>query len=435
MPSETSNTWKMMIMPMSPISMATSSSTVLKTRSETRCRKGRIALGRARLDVGDHRMAVRRKVLRHLLGQAPSDGDLHRRSGGRRRRHRDGVGQRHDRKLVRPVRKPVLHLFDPDLDFVGSRSRSGVCVSADVPVVDPHLREQLLREERRFAAILGARHVLDRDGLHPHHGEDADREDEDRRQGLDEHHAALAPRRRKSRACAHRRLSFHGNAGQPRVSETARDGSHMRTLPPALMTRRSGRLAAGPILVLVMSILLMLGVPSAFAMTFPSAAKVTVLAACGMGAAGGDGTNTDVATALGEPSALVRFWRIRPGGGTGWPLSVGASHAPVGSARLTTQLTETGVVSESLDKTQLELKSETSAKRTGVLRRTASPRATCKPLSVASAAARICWFCSHSTKPGAPSPMSMLRTASEIMTSMRLRPSCEVRTLSTGRPS
>src|SRR5204863_3232585 len=108
----------------------------------------------------------------------------------------------------------------------------------------------------------------------------------------------------KSRACAHRRLSFHGNAGQPRVSETARDGSHMRMLPPALMTRRSGRLASAPILLLVRSILLMLGVPSAFAVTFPSAAKVTVLAAC-VGAAGG--TNTDVARALGEPSALVRF--------------------------------------------------------------------------------------------------------------------------------
>src|SRR5947207_11106663 len=104
----------------------------------------------------------------------------------------------------------------------------------------------------------------------------------------------------------------------------------------------------------------------------------------------------DVACALGAPAALARIWSIRPGGGTGWPLSVGASHAPAGSATLTTQLTETGVVSESLDKTQLELKSETSAKRTGVLRRTASPRATCKPLSVASAAARICWFCSHS---------------------------------------
>src|SRR6266513_2821484 len=85
------------------------------------------------------------------------------------------------------------------------------------------------------------------------------------------------------------------NAAQPRVSETARDGSHMRMLPPALMTRRSGRLASAPILLLVRSILLMLGVPSAFAVTFPSAAKVTVLAACGTGGAGGEGTNMDVA--------------------------------------------------------------------------------------------------------------------------------------------
>ena len=66
---------------------------------------------------------------------------------------------------------------------------------------------------------------------------------------------------------------------------------------------RRGRIA--PVtLTLVTSILLMLGVPSAFAITFPSAAKVTVLAAC-VGAA--VGTNTDVARALGEPSALVRF--------------------------------------------------------------------------------------------------------------------------------
>src|SRR5436309_5467687 len=101
--SDTWKTWKMMIMPMSPISMATSSSTMLKPRSETRCRKGRIALGRARIDVGDHRVAVRRKLLRHLFGQAPSDGDLHGRPGGRRRGHRDGVGQRHDLRLVCPV--------------------------------------------------------------------------------------------------------------------------------------------------------------------------------------------------------------------------------------------------------------------------------------------------------------------------------------------
>src|SRR5256885_10783362 len=63
-------------------------------------------------------------------------------------------------------------------------------------------------------------------------------------------------------------------------------------------------------------------------------------------------SNTDVARALGEPSALVRFWRIRPAGDGVCPLSVAASHAPVGSARLTSQLTETGVVGESLDKTQ-----------------------------------------------------------------------------------
>ena len=111
-----------------------------------------------------------------------------------------------------------------------------------------------------------------------------------------------------------------------------------------------------------------------------------------------------------------------------------ASHAPVGSARLTIQLTETGVAGESLDKTQVELKSETSWKRTGVLRRTASPRATCRPLTVASEAARICWFCSHSTKPGAPSASSTPMTASVIMTSMMVKPRCGVRMLNTGRP-
>src|SRR6266581_4958956 len=98
MPSDTWNTWKMMIMPMSPISMATSSSTMLKPRAETRCREGRIALGRARIDVGDHGVAVRRKPLRHLFGQAPSDGDLHGRPGRHRGRSRDGIGQRHGLK-------------------------------------------------------------------------------------------------------------------------------------------------------------------------------------------------------------------------------------------------------------------------------------------------------------------------------------------------
>src|SRR5437773_2337446 len=403
MASDTSNTWKMMIMPMSPISMATSSSTMLKPCAETRCREGCIALGRARIDVGDHRVVVRRESLRRLFGQAPFDGDLHGRPGRCRGRGRNGIGQRHDRRLVWPVRKLGLHLVVPGPDFQGRHSRSGVSVTTDIPVVGPHLAEQLLHEERRLAAILGAGHVLDRNGLHSHHGEDADRENEDRHQGLDQHHAALAAPRRKSRACAHHRLSSHGNAGQPRGSGGAKAGSHMRVLPPELMMMRSGRIALGETLRLVRSILLMLGVPSAFATTFPSAAKVTVLAACGAGGTGGDGTNTDVARAPGEPSALVRFWRIRPGGGTGCPLSVTASHAPVGSARLTTQLTETGAVTESLAKTQVEVKSETSWKRTGVLRRTASPRATCRPLSVASAAARICWFCSHSAKPGAPS--------------------------------
>src|SRR5882762_6148759 len=377
-------------------------------------------------------MAVRGEVLCRLVGQAPSDGDLHGRPGRRGRRSRDEIGQRHARKLVCPVGELGLHLVDPDLDFRGRRSRSGVCVSADIPVVGPHLREQLLSQERRLAAILGARHVLDRNGLHSHHGKDADRENEDRHQGLDQHHAALAALRRKSRDCAHRRLSFHGNAGQPRGSGGAREGSHMRVLPPEVTMMRSGRVA--PVtLRLVTSILLMLGVASAFAMTFPSAAKVTVLAACGTSGAGGEGMNTDVARALGEPSALVRDWTI-------WGLAGSAgsalmSHLPVGSARLTTQLTETGAVTESLAKTQAEVKSETSSKRTGVLRRTASPRATCRPLSVASAAARICWFCSHSTKPGAPSPISTPRTTSEIMTSTMVKPRCEVRMLSTGRPS
>src|SRR6267378_1037187 len=378
-------------------------------------------------------MAVRGKVLCLLFGRAPSDDNLHGRPGRRGRRSRDEIGQRHARKLGCPVRKPGLHLVDPGLDFRGRRSRSGVCVSADIAVVGPHLREQLLSQERRLAAILGAGHVLDRNGLHSHHGEDSDRENEDRHQGLDQHHAALAALSRKSRACAHHRLSFHGNAGQPRGSGSARAGSHMRMLPPGLTTMRSGRIAPGETLGLVRSILLMLGVASAFATMFPSAAKVTALAACGAGGAGGDGTNTDVARALGEPSALVRDWTI-------WGLAGSAgsalvSHLPVGSRRLTTQLTETGAVTESLAKTQVEVRSETSWKRTGVLLRTASPRATCRPLRVASAAARICWFCSHSAKPGAPRPISTPRTASEIMISMMLRPRCEERMFSTGRPS
>ena len=51
--------------------------------------------GRTRIDVGDHRVAVRRKPLCHLVGQAPSDGDLHgrpRRHGGRSRANFDVFG-------------------------------------------------------------------------------------------------------------------------------------------------------------------------------------------------------------------------------------------------------------------------------------------------------------------------------------------------------
>src|SRR5882672_267246 len=384
---------------------------------------------RSRVDVGGHGVVVRRKPLGDLFGQAPPDNDLHGGSG-RSHRIRNLIAERNDRRLVRAVRELALDLVDPGLDLLRGRSRARIGVGADVPVVGPHLREQLLREKRRFAAVFGARHVLDRHALHPHHREDADREDQDRDQRLDQHDAALATRRRGWRSCAHIRLPFHGHAGQPRGSVAASAGSHRRVLPPGLTMMRRGRLASAAILVLVTSILTMLGVPSAFAVTFPSDEKVTVVAASAAAGAGGAGTNTAVAKAFGEPSALERDWTI-----CGFAGSAGSdftSHLPVGSPRLTTQF---GAVCGSFVSAQLDVRSETNWKRTGPLMRTPSARATCRPFSAASAAERICWFCSHSEKAGAPSMSSTLSTVSETRTSTTVKPLCGACALSTRRPS
>src|SRR5215813_5286872 len=76
-PSETSNTWKMMITPISPITIAIISSIMLKPRSNARFEKVRMGSGGVVGDICDHRVLVRRDTLRRFLGQSPEHGNLH----------------------------------------------------------------------------------------------------------------------------------------------------------------------------------------------------------------------------------------------------------------------------------------------------------------------------------------------------------------------
>src|SRR5450759_5770103 len=102
-----------------------------------------------------------------------------------------------------------------------------------------------------------------------------------------------------------------------------------------------------------------------------------------------------VTDALIEPWAPARTWMMAGAGGFGSPGSaLGLPHAPVGSARLTTQLVP------EVDSAQLLSRVLVSWKRTGVLRRTDSARASMSPLWIASAAERIWLFCSRLLKLG-----------------------------------
>src|SRR5712691_238494 len=90
MPSETSNTWKMMIMPISPISMATISSTMLKPREAERWRDWGMARSLDE-DRHDRHVTVRRQAERGLLREQPENLDLDRRPVRRcKGRHRGG---------------------------------------------------------------------------------------------------------------------------------------------------------------------------------------------------------------------------------------------------------------------------------------------------------------------------------------------------------
>src|SRR5262245_2563875 len=76
MPSDTSNTWKMMIVPMSAMAIATISSTMLMPRA---VRRLRIALmASVRVHGGHHRVVVGGQALRGLFRGLPEDFDLHR---------------------------------------------------------------------------------------------------------------------------------------------------------------------------------------------------------------------------------------------------------------------------------------------------------------------------------------------------------------------
>src|SRR5262249_200892 len=94
--SETSNTWKMTTVPISAISMATSSSMRLKPRLSLGARIVRMA-GSVGEDRRDGRVVVRRRTVRDLFGRAPEDLDLYGGSlPGRYRDHRH-LGRRNGR--------------------------------------------------------------------------------------------------------------------------------------------------------------------------------------------------------------------------------------------------------------------------------------------------------------------------------------------------
>ena len=122
------------------------------------------------------------------------------------------------------------------------------------------------------------------------------------------------------------------------------------------------------------------------------------------------------------PSLPDCFWMIR-----GAVVSDGAtSHCEVGSARLTTQL------SEPVESAQPEVRLLTSWKRTLVLRRTASVRARFSPCSRLSAAVRIFVFWINVCHAGKPRAMMIATIAMPMASSMSVTPRWRI---STNRPS
>src|SRR5262245_60971899 len=117
MPSDTSNTWKMMIVPIKPISMATISSTMLKPRARLWRRAFMAWLD---LDQGHHDVAVRRHSERRLLGKLPEELDLDGRAVGRR----VGDGDLGLHARLRGPGELLIHAGDPGRQARGNGARA-----------------------------------------------------------------------------------------------------------------------------------------------------------------------------------------------------------------------------------------------------------------------------------------------------------------------
>ena len=132
----------------------------------------------------------------------------------------------------------------------------------------PHLRDDAIGEERCLSPVLGFAQVLDRGSLHADDGQNAHREDEDRDEGLQEHHAGLLA------ACTdtiHMPVSYQVHR---RASPGGALGSHIRIVPDSDTTMRSGR-GASVDTDDVKSSDVMFSEPSAFPVGPPMASKVT----------------------------------------------------------------------------------------------------------------------------------------------------------------
>src|SRR5882672_4457059 len=115
MPSETSNTWRMMIMPIRPMTMATISSIMLKPRADFEgVRMG--LRGRVVGDGGERRMLVRGEVFGDLLGHPPAQGDLYQAP------ERSTPGHGDDRRVARGIGQPGVDPVHPSLDLDGRGS-------------------------------------------------------------------------------------------------------------------------------------------------------------------------------------------------------------------------------------------------------------------------------------------------------------------------
>lgn len=143
-------------------------------------------------------------------------------------------------------------------------------------------------------------------------------------------------------------------------------------------------------------------------------------------------------TVLRDPSALERVWIMRGGGllvtsskGKA-SFSFGLPHKIVGSSRLTTQLLVMLVFIA--DKAHVLSIVVVSWNRTGLLRLTASARASCSPFWMTSAVVRIFEFCTQLFKDGIPAPSNMAIIITPTMSSIRVKPRWRYRVFNIRHP-